>query len=480
MAENLKNNSISYYIHSIVAIVIMICFKFIPAVDPITPLGMEIVGIMIGLIYAYCTVDNIWPSILALVLLGLSGYCKVSEAFIKAAGNDTILFILFLLFFGGIIACTGIGKEIAERVTLWKIFKGRPWFLTVGILVAAFLLSSIIGSIPIILIFWSIIYGICETVGFSKHDKWPTYIIFGMALICAQGGLFLPFQVPVTGQLAVYKALDPGFSLSYPHYLCFSSIMGMCLIASYTMVGKFIVRPKMDPILNYQSEPKKDHLNFEHKIAIVLIISLVILLMLPGLLPQCGFKTFLQSIGNTGMTALVVGAALLIRKNGKPVFNIKTISDRGVLWGMLFMVATAVTISTAMTSKETGVTQFINQLLAPVLSNTSPYIFLVLITVTSIILTNFINNSVVGIMMLTILFSFGDGLGVNSTVGFILISYASCLGFMLPSASPSAALLYGNRDWLDSKSIIKMALIVMLMMGLIFSLIGIPLGNIIF
>ena len=144
------------------------------------------------------------------------------------------------------------------------------------------------------------------------------------------------------------------------------------------------------------------------------------------------------------------------------------------------MVATAVTISTAMTSKETGVTQFINQLLAPVLSNTSPYIFLVLITVTSIILTNFINNSVVGIMMLTILFSFGDGLGVNSTVGFILISYASCLGFMLPSASPSAALLYGNRDWLDSKSIIKMALIVMLMMGLIFSLIGIPLGNIIF
>lgn len=42
----------AYVINSIITLVIMIGFKYVvPAVDPLTPLGVEILGIFIGTLY---------------------------------------------------------------------------------------------------------------------------------------------------------------------------------------------------------------------------------------------------------------------------------------------------------------------------------------------------------------------------------------------------------------------------------------------
>lgn len=50
MPTSVKNNNI-YYLKAIVCMLIMFCFGYLPPVEPITPLGMHIVGIFFGLLF---------------------------------------------------------------------------------------------------------------------------------------------------------------------------------------------------------------------------------------------------------------------------------------------------------------------------------------------------------------------------------------------------------------------------------------------
>lgn len=48
----------SYYIKALITIVIMFGFGQLPPIDPITPLGMNIVGIFIGLLFGWMTIGS--------------------------------------------------------------------------------------------------------------------------------------------------------------------------------------------------------------------------------------------------------------------------------------------------------------------------------------------------------------------------------------------------------------------------------------
>lgn len=59
-------------IHYLVVVAFCFYFRFIPGFAGITPLGMGILGTFIGAIYGWMTIGNFWPSIVALMAIGLS------------------------------------------------------------------------------------------------------------------------------------------------------------------------------------------------------------------------------------------------------------------------------------------------------------------------------------------------------------------------------------------------------------------------
>ena len=93
MAEA-KNNS-KIFIHYIIGIVLMFGFQFLPAVEPLTPFGMNILGIFIGLAYLWSTTDGIWASMLSFIALALSGYANFGEVLQTALSNRNVL-VIFL------------------------------------------------------------------------------------------------------------------------------------------------------------------------------------------------------------------------------------------------------------------------------------------------------------------------------------------------------------------------------------------------
>ena len=60
----------SYYLHTVICLLIMFGFGQLPAVEPLTPLGMNLIGIFFGVLYGWIAIEIVWPSLAGLLALG--------------------------------------------------------------------------------------------------------------------------------------------------------------------------------------------------------------------------------------------------------------------------------------------------------------------------------------------------------------------------------------------------------------------------
>ena len=107
-----------YAINSIIAIAIMIGFKYVvPASDPLTPVGVEILGIFLGVVYGWLVVGDIfWPSLFGLVFIGLSDWSTVANVFKTGFGHNNVMLMLLFFLFTNIINGAGITEYIARWI----------------------------------------------------------------------------------------------------------------------------------------------------------------------------------------------------------------------------------------------------------------------------------------------------------------------------------------------------------------------------
>ena len=87
LADKPKNTK--YYINSAIGVSIMLFFGYLPTFSTVTPIGMKILGIYLGLLYLWSTVDLIWPSLLGIIITGFSGYDSVSGILASGFGDGT-------------------------------------------------------------------------------------------------------------------------------------------------------------------------------------------------------------------------------------------------------------------------------------------------------------------------------------------------------------------------------------------------------
>ena len=68
--------SLSYYVHTAICLIIMFGFGQLPPVAPLTPLGMNLIGIFLGVLYGWVFIEIVWPSLAGLLALMLIGGMK--------------------------------------------------------------------------------------------------------------------------------------------------------------------------------------------------------------------------------------------------------------------------------------------------------------------------------------------------------------------------------------------------------------------
>ncbi len=136
MSEAKAQSNVKYYIQVAITLAFMFLFRFLPAPAPITPYGMQITGIFIGMIYGWsiCRGNLTWPALVALGAMAFTDYGTASQVLVAAFGNDTVALCMVAMFMIAPVMDSGVTEYALTMLCSSKACAGKPWVLTVFLL----------------------------------------------------------------------------------------------------------------------------------------------------------------------------------------------------------------------------------------------------------------------------------------------------------------------------------------------------------
>ncbi|MDR1604636.1 MAG: hypothetical protein LBS10_07595 [Gracilibacteraceae bacterium] len=463
---------------SVLAIAVMAAGRFLPATGQVSELGMEVCAILLGAIIAYCTVGMIWPSILALILLGLTDGGSVTTVFRDSFGNPIVLYLFFLLIFGTVIDESGLADYFARWLVTRKIARGRPWLLTAFILFAAYFTGLFIGMIPATVICWAIIYNICAQAGYGKGDPWPLLVLYGVLFLSTVSSGVMPFQMGVVTNYGILSEVSGGaLTYEYLPYLLFAAVYSFTVFIAYIFCVKHVYQPDLSALRRINAAEGAGSMDKKQKTALALLLLFVFGLMLPSFLPPSSeLKTILDNIGPAGWTALVLAVGMLLQVEGKALVDFPALAAKGLVWDVLLMMATIFTLSGSVVRPETGVPAFLTETLLPLLGGINPVVFTGLILCLITIAANLINNLVVLVVSIPLLYTLSAGMDVNvvAITGLLIFLGNAC--FLFPSSCPQASMIYQNLQWVEPAAVRRLAVLSLVILLAAGFMIGLPLS----
>lgn len=174
--------------HTIIALVIWAIFKWlIPAPEPMTDTGMEIVGVFIMATYLWITVETGWTSILVVSMVAISGAMSATAAIKGSFGDWMFAFLMACMLVNHVLSETGISRRIAVWFITRKFVKGRPYIIVLMFFAAMFVLGLGMTSSATCVMFLALAKEILDTCGYDRKDKFSQFLFCCIAAITIAG-----------------------------------------------------------------------------------------------------------------------------------------------------------------------------------------------------------------------------------------------------------------------------------------------------
>lgn len=476
--------NIAYYINTIVVFVLIFGISALPAFGQVTDLGMKVLGIFVGTLYGWCTVGLIWPSMIAMVAIGVSGYCTVTESFITGFGNEIPIQIIVVYILAAFMEESGLSAFMANWFISRKIGEGRPWIFTMLIFLAAYVLSALISMYATIIILWAIFYKICDQIGEERKSKYTAVVIAGIVIICSITGAvfpFKPFSVLVIGLAS--EGIGSALDYNFVTWTLYNIILTVVMVLVYILICRFLIKPDVTKVKEAGTKYaylRNEQMNRDQKIAAIVLIIFVLGLMLPSILPDSiPGMALLSQLGLIGIGVLCITIlAIFKNKDGKNYVNVPHLIPKGVNWELIILIAATMPLSSALESEECGVLTTVLAWMTSVFSGLSATSFLIIITILFAIVTQVTHNLVLIMVFTPVLVQMGLTFDANPILVTLMIYYAAMAAFCTPAASANAALIFGNVEWIQTKHAYLIGLIILAITVLVMICLGIPLGNI--
>ena len=448
--EQEKNFLIRYF-HVGIIFLCMLCFQFLPPVGSISPYGMKILGVFIGVVYGWSTMDMIWPSLLGLCALSLHTKDGVIAIFQMGFGDRITLVLFFLLIFGELINKVGLSKWIADWCISRKCVQGKPYAILAMFCLAGCLISAFVHCFAGIIIIWGIFLSFCKEVGIKPGHPYARVSLVALAYIPMMAGNILPFM----GTSILINSLQSkltGIEMPYINFTVMEIILTLMAALIYFAVIRFIIRPDTEIVRNYRPEDKDLRLNPEQKMVACLLILMLVTLFLQGLLPKdLAVTVFLKTLDIGGVVALVIVLYYILSLKKGNAISFDELG-KGMNWSLVFMFAMITPLTVAISAPETGIMESVTGMLTGLLGDMHPYLFIVTILLFASILTQFCNNVAIVLLCVPIMYSLAEPLGANVLVISILASLNLNIAFCTPAASGPAAMIFSNREWVGTKA----------------------------
>lgn len=451
----MQKNSKASYIHIAVIVIFMFGFGFIPPVAPITTTGMRVIGVFIGTIYGWIAYDMVWTSIMAMFAVVANGICPIGDWLSMSFANETVVFIFLTFIFTGAILDTGITEHLARKLLSIKAINGRPWVFTVLIFIIA-TAGGLVNSYAICIFLFVVMNSIYKAYGFKKGDVYPRLMTLAI-VICAQTIFLSIFPYDINAQVTIGAyAGATGEKINSLQWFAFSIPLTILLLAVLFLLYKFVFRIDLSGMNNlsvekvFQGEEKP--MNKEQKAALFYIILFTIVMTVQGLLPSLApdwiVSQFLDQLGLQGVMLILIALLMMTKVEGKKIANMKT-ATQFVDWRILSMLAFAFPFATLISSEGTGIVPFIAQILTPLFAGKSLILFYFVASLLALVLTNFLNNSMLIVTFLSVGCPLLVQMGANPMPFALIVARCCTYAYLTPSASGAAAFYFGQDEWVD-------------------------------
>lgn len=483
---NEKEKMNLFPLHVVIILAFMFLFRLLPAPAPLTQHGMAILGIFIGMIYGWTfTADRgmAWIAFAGLFALGLTDYGTCSAALSAVFASSTAALVLFGMLIMGPIMESDMGSYLVAKLLGSKFCDKKPWNFTLLMIVILPLLQLLLNPWIIILFVLPIFANLFGKVGYKPGDKYPTMFIIGFFIAVELGAALLPWRSWGLFCIGAFSGGTGGYVIDYAPYMIISFVFYFAVTLGYILLMKLMrcnVKPLKDLDVNTLFSNDQKGLTKHQKAVAILVCAMtagMVFVSFAG--GSTGIRAMITKIGVHGVMLFTLACMLCIRVDGKPIGDIKA-CGRNVPWDMLLVIVSAMVVADALTSQETGVSAWMATVVGPILGGKSEIVFMILLAVITLLLTNVSNNIAVMFVFMAAAGSlYSAGLISNAPATMMIITYASLLGFYTPGSSAYGAAIHGF-EYCTSGSAYKYGFIAMVFIVLVIFLTIVPLTYVFF
>ncbi|MFH1031374.1 MAG: SLC13 family permease [Chloroflexota bacterium] len=476
------------WIGPVLGVILLLVFLLLPPIEPLTPLGMKIAGIFLFTIIWWATVGTGYPSLLAIILLIVTGAMTAKSVFAVSWGNWLVLFIIGVMGLSGGLRDSGFSRRFAVWFMSRRFARGRPWMMIAMLLLACSLMGMVLSLTANCIIFMAIVAPMLEGMGFKKGDKFAAMVMMGIAW--ASTASFVMTPIASVGNLLVINWIqrDAGYTVTFPQWFLWGIPMGLLVYLMLLAIYRFVVRPDVTKIAEMSAEYIRKAKNemgamkLEEKIAVGVFLAVIICWLLPDLGRNAfpGVSTYLTNIGRA--IPPLAGAALLciITVKKQPVLHFDRWMAEHTEWGTIALVATIAIMGEIVGDPQTGIPQLLTKVFQPLAAGAPLYVFVLMGIAWVILQTNVMSNMVSATLVYAVMIPIMVKAGVGNPAALgVGIAAASNLAFALPSATTSTALVVGS-GWVPVPFLGRYGVILVVPMILLFTFVGYPYANLIF
>lgn len=465
-------------IYTIIGVLIIYLFGYIcPPFGGITPLGMKMMGVLIGLIFMTCAGCNIiCSSLLALMAFVIHGYYKPADLLAGWMGSTTTFQIIFCGALCIFMRESGAMDVLAKKMMTSKICKGRPAVLLLMILVAAFCVSIFVSGAPFFLLFFGLMDSVLGIAGYDEKDPVRPLLLLGI-YIGGYGAFLLPWKGAMAVTVAMFNSvLEPyGFVFNDWIYLVVELVTFLGFDVIYVLVLKYVLKVDLSKLASvdlstvetFQKIP--DKFDFFMKVGLGSLLFCFVYIFAVNLLPKTlpGYAVW-GSLGISMIWLVPLVFFSLVRKDGKPIMNVGKLAQQGSLWMMIALVGSLTMLGKITTDAELGIRGWMVSVFTPLFGNMNIWVLMALIAAFTLIVTQVVNGQVltmgltpvVGPIVCTMIAE--QGATISPSVVLTVLSSCAVVAWMTVSGSVNAAYLLNRKEitqkFLFSKSIIVMGI----------------------
>ena len=418
----------------------------------LTPDAVTMVGIFLGAITLWLTVDVGWPSLLVLFSLTQLDGVTISTVMANSLGNNTIAFLIFSCALTYALSTTGLLRRVALWFVNTPIAKKSPWAFAAMYFVSILVIGSFISPTVLFVLFFALAKEIYSINNLNKGDDYARMLMIGTAIMtsisCAMTPIAHTFPLMAIG---FYESAT-GEVINWIDYMIIGVPSGLLAAAATFAVLWLGFRKKIGNI-HIEASENTAKISRNEIVALIVFLIVVAMWMISGLFP-----TWIPILKTWTTTIPPMLGVIVLCLFG--IFNFNDAIKNGVPWTAIITDA----IGTAMG----------NMLGTP---NTIGLIFA--IVAFAIIMTNLMSNIVTTTVAYNLLTPIVIATRVISPVlSTILIGIGASMAYATPPSIAHVALAAGS-EYCDSKDMLKYGGIVTIISIVLVTAFGFIFGGIV-